>query len=108
MPDIKVEIDGGLHALSNCTWITYRPCGCACGALTAAFGDEAFATQQQAWQELFPLKRDRDKYQRQGYRLELMSWDRYLAEVDLTAKCPHAKAKTSQQTLDAAKENPQP
>jgi hypothetical protein len=55
------------------------------GALTAAFGEEAFATEDQAWREVFPLKRERDKYQRQGYRLELMSWGRYRAEVDLAA-----------------------
>ncbi|WP_126898181.1 hypothetical protein [Streptomyces sp. WAC 01325] len=102
MPELKVEIDGGLHALSNCTWITYMPCGCPCGALTAAIGDEAFATEEQAWQEIHPLKRERDKYRRQGYRLELMSWPRYRAEVDLSVRCPHVKAKTSQQTLDAA------
>jgi len=102
MPEIKVEIDGGLHPLTNCTWITWAPCGCPCGALTAAFGDEAFAAEEQAWHEHYPLKRDRDKYRRQGYRLELMGWERYRAEVDLAARCPHVKAKTSQQTLDAA------
>lgn len=102
MPELMVQIDGGMHPLTNCTWITHAPCGCPVGALTAAFGDEAFATEQQAWLELFPLKREREKYQRQGYRLELMSWPRFRAEVDLGARCPHAKAKTSQQTLDAS------
>lgn len=102
MPELMVQIDGHMLPLSNCTWITYAPCGCPCGALTAAFGDEAFATEAQAWREHYPLKRERDKYQRQVYRMELMSWDRYRTEVDLAAKCPHVKAKTSQQTLDAA------
>jgi hypothetical protein len=101
MPELKVEIDGQLHALSNCVWITWAPCGCPCGALTAAYGNEAHATEEQAWREHYPTKRERDRYQRQGYRLELMSWDRYRAEIDLAAKCPHAKAETSQQTLDA-------
>ena len=100
MPELKVEVDGGLHALSNCTWITWAPCGCPVGALTAAYGDTAHATEEQAWREQYPLKRERDKYQRQGYRLELMSWGRYRREVDLAARCPHVKAKTSQQTLD--------
>lgn len=102
MPEIKVEIDGQLHPLSNCTWITWAPCGCPCGALTAAFGDEAFATEEQAWREHYPLKRERDRYQKQGYRLELMSWDRYVREVDLAVRCPHVKAKTTQQPLGAA------
>lgn len=102
MPELKVDIDGELHSLTSCVWITYAPCGCPCGALTAAFGDEAFATEEQAWREQYPLKRDRDKYQRQGYRLELMSWDRYRTEINLAAKCPHMKAQTPQKTLDAA------
>lgn len=102
MPEIKVEIDGQLHPLTNCAWITWAPCGCAVGALTAAYSDRAFATEGQAWEEIYPLKRDRDRYQRQGYRLELMGWDRYRTDVDLAARCPHAKGKTTQQTLDAA------
>lgn len=102
MPELKVDIDGELLSLTSCVWITYAPCGCPRGALTAAFGDEAFATEDQAWREQYPLKRDRDKYKRQGYRLELMGWDRYRTEIDLAARCPHVKAHTSQQTLDAA------
>lgn len=94
---LMVDVDGQIRPLSKCTWITWAPCGCPCGALTAAFGDEAFATEDQAWRELFPTKRERDKYQRQGYRLELMSWGRYRAEVDLAKRCPHAKAKTAQE-----------
>lgn len=95
MPELMVQIDGQTHPLSNCTWITWAPCGCPCGALTAAYGDEAHATKEQAWREQYPLKRERDKYQRQGYRLELMSWDRYRAEVDLSVRCPHAKTKAA-------------
>lgn len=102
MPQLKVEIDGEFIALTDCTWITWAPCGCPCGALTAAYGDQAHATEDQAWREIYPLKRDRDTRQRQGYRLELMSWDRYRAEVDLSVRCPHVKVKTTQQTLDAA------
>ncbi|MFD7996883.1 hypothetical protein [Streptomyces mexicanus] len=102
MPELKVEIDGELLALRDCTRITWAPCGCPCGALTAAFGDEAFATEEQAWRECFPAKRERDKYRRQGYRLELMSFARYRREVDLAARCPHVKGPTSQQTLHAA------
>ncbi|MDT0608777.1 hypothetical protein [Streptomyces lancefieldiae] len=89
---LMVEVDGKIRPLCNCTWITWAPCGCPCGALTAAFGGEAFATEEQAWREHYPLKREREKYQRQGYRMELMSWDRYRAEVDLAARCPHVKA----------------
>jgi hypothetical protein len=92
---LMVEVDGEIRPLSNCVWITWAPCGCPCGALTAAYGDKAHATEEQAWLESYPLKRERTKYQRQGYRMELMSWDRYRAEVDLAARCPHVKAKAS-------------
>ena len=92
---LMVEVDDEIRPLSNCVWITWAPCGCPCGALTAAYGDKAHATEEQAWLESYPLKRERTKYQRQGYRMELMSWDRYRAEVDLAARCPHVKAKAS-------------
>lgn len=91
---LMVEVDGKVRPLADCTWITWAPCGCPCGALTAAYGDTAHATEEQAWREQYPLKRERAKYQRQGYRLELMSWGRYRAEVDLAARCPHVKAAT--------------
>lgn len=102
MPDLKVDIDGQTLPLTNCVWITWAPCGCPCGALTAAFGDEAFATEEQAWREKFPTKRERDKYQRQGYRIELMGWDRYRKDINLAARCPHIKGATTQQTLEAS------
>ncbi|MFF2940851.1 hypothetical protein ACFVSQ_13510 [Streptomyces niveus] len=93
MPDLMVRIGKETLPLTNCVWITWAPCGCPCGALTAAYGNEAHATEEQAWQEQYPLKRERAKYQRQGYRLELMGWPRYRAEIDLAARCPHVKAK---------------
>lgn len=91
---LMVQVDGEIRPLAKCVWITWAPCGCPCGALTAAYGDQAHATEEQAWREQYPLKRERDKYQRKGFRLELMSWDRYRAEVDLAARCPHVKAVT--------------
>ncbi|WP_438479147.1 hypothetical protein [Streptomyces asiaticus] len=71
MPDLLVQIDDKTLPLTNCVWITWAPCGCPCGALTAAYEDDAHATEQQAWQEIYPLKRDRDKYQRQGLVVDL-------------------------------------
>ncbi|MFJ2676340.1 hypothetical protein [Streptomyces sp. NPDC087525] len=91
MPELMVQIDGQTVPLGNCVWITWAPCGCPCGVLNAAFGDEVFATEEQAWREKFPTKRERDKYQRQGYHLELMGWDRYRRDIDLAARCPHAR-----------------
>ncbi|GAA1065285.1 hypothetical protein [Streptomyces asiaticus] len=102
MPDLLVQIDDKTLPLTNCVWITWAPCGCPCGALTAAYEDDAHATEQQAWQEIYPLKRDRDKYQRQGYRLELMSWDRYRDEIDLAKRCPHVKPRKQQKAQAAS------
>ncbi|WP_030917475.1 hypothetical protein [Streptomyces sp. NRRL B-24720] len=89
MPELMVQIDDQTVPLTNCVWITWAPCGCPCGALTAAYGDTAHATESQALAEIWPTKRERTKYTRQGYRVELMGWDRYRADVDLAAKCPH-------------------
>ncbi|MFJ1696228.1 hypothetical protein ACIOHC_13915 [Streptomyces sp. NPDC088252] len=89
MPELMVQIEDSTVPLAKCVWITWAPCGCPCGALTAGYGDTAHATEGQALAEIWPTKRERDKYTRQGYRVELMSWDRYQAEIDLAAKCPH-------------------
>ncbi|MFE2497156.1 hypothetical protein [Streptomyces scopuliridis] len=102
MPELMVQIDGQNWPLTNCAWITWAPCGCPVGALTAAWGDEVFGTEEQALRYIFPTKRERERRVRQGYRVELMGWDRYRRDVDLTARCPHVKAKTTQQALDAA------
>ncbi|MFE9398604.1 hypothetical protein [Streptomyces flavidovirens] len=102
MPDLMVVIDGQTLPLTKCCWITYAPCGCPVGALTAAWDGEAFATEDQALRQIYPTKRERDRHMKQGYRLELMGWDRYRRDVDLSARCPHLKGATTQQTLEAS------
>ncbi len=101
MPELMVVIDGQTVPLTNAVWISFAACGCPFGALTAAFGDEAFATEEQALREIYPTKRERDRHFKRGHRIELMAWGRYLAEIDLSVRCPHAKGKTTQATLDA-------
>ena len=91
-PTLLVQINDQTLPLTECVWITWAPCGCPCGALTAAYGDTAHATEEQALNAIYETKRERTKYVKQGYRVELMGWDRYRAEIDLTGKCPHAKA----------------
>jgi hypothetical protein len=91
---IKVELDGQLVALADCCWIHLRPCGCIAGVLAAAFGDEAFAAKEQALKEMFPLKRDRDRYTKPGWQFELVTFEQYKARFGVDAwKCPHSKAK---------------
>lgn len=101
MPDLMVVIDGQTVPLTNATWIFFLACGCPYGALTAALGDEAFATEEQALREMYPTKRERDRYWKKGYRAELMSWDRYRAEIDLSVRCPHGKAPAKAGAPDA-------
>jgi hypothetical protein len=100
--ELLAVIDGETVPLTKAVWISFAACGCPFGALTAAFGDEAFATEEQALRHIYPTKRERDRHARRGDRLELMSWDRYRAEIDLSVRCPHVKGATTQATLDAA------
>lgn len=104
MTALLVQVDGKTLPLTDCCWIEYRPCGCPCSALTADWGDgeNTFATEAQTRKHLSPTKRERDKAAREGYRLELLSWDRYRAEIDHAARCPHLKGTTTQATLDSA------
>jgi len=104
MPELLVRIDDKTVALHDCAWVEYSPCGCAVSVVMAAMedGSRALPTEDDARRHLDPKKRDRDKAIRQGYRLELMTMQRYRAEVDLAVRCPHPKGDTTQQTLDAA------
>lgn len=104
MPELLVVIDDKPVPLHDCAWVEYAPCGCAVSVILAAMtdGSHALTTEDQVRCHLDPKKRDRDKAIRQGYRLELMTMDRYRAEVDLAVRCPHPKGDTTQQTLDAA------
>jgi hypothetical protein len=102
MPELMVQIDSETLPLAKCVWISFTACGCPFGALTAAFGDRAFATEEQALREIYPTKRERDQHRKNGYRLELMGWDRYRSDIDLSVRCPHGKAApAAQATLDA-------
>lgn len=104
MPELLVVIDDKPVPLNDCAWVEYAPCGCAVSVILAAMSDgsRALTTEDHVRHHLDPKKRDRDKAIRQGYRLELMTMDRYRAEVDLAVRCPHPKGDTTQQTLDAA------
>lgn len=104
MPELLVLIENKPVPLHDCAWVEYAPCGCAVSVVVAAMhdGSRALPTEDDARRNLDPKKRDRDKAIRQGYRLELMTMDRYRAEVDLAVRCPHPKGDTVQQTLDTA------
>lgn len=103
MPDLMAVIDGTPVPLTNAVWIFFFGCGCPYGAVTAAHGDDVYATEEQALREMYPAKRERDRWFKRGYRVELMAWDRYLAEIDLSARCPHTQdQRTGKAPLDTA------
>jgi hypothetical protein len=88
-----VEVDGQTVDLKDCAWIQYRPCGCPCGVLSAAFGDTAFANEDQAQREFTPLKKDRDRSIKQGYTLQLVTSEHYRKHIDILASCDACKPK---------------
>lgn len=87
MPQLMVQIGDQTVPLTDCVWIEYAPCGCPCSVLTAAYGDTAHATEEQARYHLCPTKRERDKAIRQGFRLELMTFARYRADINVLSTC---------------------
>lgn len=92
--NLSVEIDGKHIPLADCDWVLWAPCGCPAGVTVAQSrgGHIVNATEDAAWREFWERKRDIDRRKRQGYRVELMTHERYSAEVyDLMRahRCPH-------------------
>lgn len=91
---LSVEIDGQMVALSDAVWVQSRPCGCPCSVMDADWGDgEVFASEDQAWHELHPLKRDRERFMRQGYTIRIVTFRHYREHIDLRQTCDTCKPK---------------
>jgi hypothetical protein len=84
---LAAEIDGQYVPLAKCDWVKFAPCGCPTGVCIASYAP----TEEQAWKEFYEYARDRAKARRDGYRLELMSHERYSREVypRMKAGCSH-------------------
>lgn len=91
---LLAEIDGKAVPLAACDWVLWAPCGCPTGVAVAR---EEVVTEAAAWKVFFDTKREGDKRQRLGFRLELMTHARWSAEVcDLMrTRCPHVEPVTS-------------
>jgi hypothetical protein len=91
MPELLARIGDQTVPLHDCCWVEYAPCGCPVSFVMAALkdGSHTVATEDDARRRIEPNQRTRDKQIRQGYRLELMTIDRYRAEIDLTVRCTH-------------------
>lgn len=87
---LMVELDGVTVPLADCDYVLWKPCGCPRGVSVARLD---VVTEDDAWKSFFPTKRERERVQRQGHRMELMTHTRYLAEVYelMRAKCPHGQ-----------------
>jgi len=84
--------------LSKCDWVQWARCGCPAGVTLAG---EGFAvTEQDAWKEFYERKRDVDRARKSGERMELVTHDRWGAEIMplMTAPCPHRPAEASAAT----------
>lgn len=88
--ELFIELDGKMVPLAGCDWVLYAPCGCPIGCTVAAVAH----TEDLAWKSHYPLKRERAAHQSAGYRMELMTHERWGAEVmpAMLARCQHAAA----------------
>lgn len=98
MPELMVALDDGTTALlRDCEWVFYEPCGCPCGVIDAVCAGWALYDEEVAWREFFDagLKRKTAAAVKQarerGVRAELMTVERYRAEVNpaMRVKCAH-------------------
>lgn len=87
MVRLLAEIDGLAVPLSDCDWVMWSPCGCPVGVTVARYA----ATEEAAWKAFYDRKRDSDRAQRQGYRIELVTHARWGTEIKhlMTGRCPH-------------------
>jgi hypothetical protein len=82
MPGLSFEIDGKHVPVDDCSWVMWGPCGCPWGVTLAGLRGEPIApTEEAAWKQFYDRKRERDKAQRDGARMELMTFARWKAEV---------------------------
>lgn len=90
---IFLEVDGQPVDLNKVSWYEKPPCGCPACGVTIAYSDygngpaRIIATAQQAIEQFWETKRERDKYERMGFTVfaDLTSRVKDLLAVD----CPH-------------------
>jgi hypothetical protein len=87
-PGLLVELDGKSVPMASCDWVEWAPCGCPVGTAT---GRPDVTTEGDAWKVCYPRQADGESAQKQGYRWELMTHERWSAEVAdrMIAGCPH-------------------
>lgn len=101
---LLVQLDSGeTVSLNVCHFVRFEPCGCPSGVVKAGGTFEPVNTEEDAWKEFYPTRRERDRA-KQGRRMVLMTHDRYVAEVSpqMAVHCPHgADEMPGQGAIDA-------
>lgn len=94
---LTVTVNDKPVPLDECGWLQRRPCGCIVSAVVAVVkcADDSgwvLATADQAAKHLMPRKRDRDKADGQGLRMELITMAHYREHIGAKWECEqHAK-----------------
>lgn len=96
MAAIAAEIGGTYVPLEDCDWVLWGPCGCPFGVTVGALPPPftvTHATEESAWRAFYDTARDIGQAKRRGERVELLTHERYKAEIAdrLLAKCPHGE-----------------
>lgn len=80
-------IDGEHVSVNGCDWVLWGPCGCPWGVSVARYTPY----EEAAWKAFYDRKRDRERVQRKGARLELMTHERWSREVmdKMKVRCTH-------------------
>lgn len=94
--NLFVQIEGDHVPIEKCDWVLWGACGCPYGVTVARYAP----TEEEAWKSFYDRKRDRERDQRKGYRIELITHERWCLEVmeRMKARCTH----TGQAELFAA------
>lgn len=81
------EINGHQVSLAVCDWVLWAPCGCPIGVTVA----RSARTEDAAWRAFYDYKREIAVARQLGARMELMTHERWSAEVmaRMKARCPH-------------------
>ena len=89
----SAEIDGVIVPLADCDWVLWTSCGCPAGVTVAVSGTEVKLTEDSALRAFCRTKRERDKAQRDGEHLELMTHQRWCDEVAerMKVRCTHGE-----------------
>jgi hypothetical protein len=72
--ELHANIDGQMVPLAKCDWVFSQPCGHPFGVLLAVPPGEppvACATEEQAWQQMYPTARSRKALRERGVTARL-------------------------------------